>query len=379
VNALLAGGAYWIDEAPVPHHRLPYPRGAEAVRVRALRFQGGAWALCKFVGRNNCATERDGCQSMKAPFPYFGGKSTVADEIWQRFGNVKNYVEPFAGSLAVLLARPHVAHTETVNDSSAFLSNFWRAIQAEPVAVAEWADWPVNEADLEARHRWLAAQTEAVQRIKNDPTFYDARLAGWWVWGICAWIGNGWCVERGHGDQPPLQVPHLGDAGRGINRRLPHLGDAGRAEWLQQYFSELGERLRHVRVACGDWSRVTGPSVTHRHGLTGVFLDPPYTAKKDRMGNIYSAANGDCAKECAEWAFSEGENPLMRIALCGYDGDFEIPDGWTEFAWKARGGFGSQGDGKGRKNSGRERIWFSPHCLGAESFLTTASAETKGN
>ena len=44
---------------------------------------------------------------LKAPFPWFGGKSRVAHFVWPRFGNVGNYVEPFAGSLAVLLKRPH--------------------------------------------------------------------------------------------------------------------------------------------------------------------------------------------------------------------------------------------------------------------------------
>jgi site-specific DNA-adenine methylase len=32
-----------------------------------------------------------------APFPYFGGKSRAADRVWQAFGEVENYVEPFAG------------------------------------------------------------------------------------------------------------------------------------------------------------------------------------------------------------------------------------------------------------------------------------------
>lgn len=31
----------------------------------------------------------------KAPFPWFGGKSKVAAEVWRRFGDVTNYVEPF--------------------------------------------------------------------------------------------------------------------------------------------------------------------------------------------------------------------------------------------------------------------------------------------
>lgn len=47
-----------------------------------------------------------GCEvTLKAPFPYFGGKSKVAPLIWERFGVVSNYVEPFFGSGAVLLAR----------------------------------------------------------------------------------------------------------------------------------------------------------------------------------------------------------------------------------------------------------------------------------
>ena len=53
---------------------------------------------------------------LKAPFPWFGGKSRIAPEVWDRFGAVDNYVEPFAGSLAVLLGRPTVPQTETVND-----------------------------------------------------------------------------------------------------------------------------------------------------------------------------------------------------------------------------------------------------------------------
>jgi hypothetical protein len=42
----------------------------------------------------------------KTPFPYIGGKTRVAPEIWRRFGDVKNYVEPFFGGGAVLLNRP---------------------------------------------------------------------------------------------------------------------------------------------------------------------------------------------------------------------------------------------------------------------------------
>jgi len=31
---------------------------------------------------------------LKSPYPYFGGKSSVASVVWNRFGDVPNYVEP---------------------------------------------------------------------------------------------------------------------------------------------------------------------------------------------------------------------------------------------------------------------------------------------
>jgi len=40
---------------------------------------------------------------MSAPFPYFGGKSGACETVWKAFGTVDNYVEPFAGSAAMLL------------------------------------------------------------------------------------------------------------------------------------------------------------------------------------------------------------------------------------------------------------------------------------
>ena len=93
--------------------------------------------------------------ALKAPFPWFGGKRRVADIVWERFGPVPNYVEPFFGSGAVMLARPPdwPPRNETVNDLDCMIANFWRSVEEDPEEVAYWADWPVNEADLHARHR----------------------------------------------------------------------------------------------------------------------------------------------------------------------------------------------------------------------------------
>lgn len=123
---------------------------------------------------------------MKAPFIWFGGKRRVASLVWEAFGDVDNYVEPFAGSLAVLLERPgwHKRRAETVNDADCYLANFWRAVAADPEAVAVHADWPVNESDLFARHLWLVNEGRArIAAMEADPEFCDVRVAGWWVCG----------------------------------------------------------------------------------------------------------------------------------------------------------------------------------------------------
>lgn len=300
-------------------------------------------------------------QKLKVPFPYFGGKTAIADVVWSRFGNVSNYIEPFFGSGAVLFARPNwEGTTETINDADAWLVNVWRAMKADPEQVAEYCDWPVTELDLIARNRWFIRQRELYQKIKDDPEFYDCKAAGWWIWGKCAWIGSGWASVDSS------KLPHLGNAGRGVNRKLPHLGDAGRGQrliWLTEWFNQLSYRLRDVRITNGDWSRVLGDSTTYRHGLTAVFLDPPYTDNATRTSNVYAVDCEQVGHAVAKWAIENGNNRLMRIAVCGYEGEYEFPSDWECFKWATVGGYGSQGSKQGRENKDRERVWFSPHCL----------------
>jgi DNA adenine methylase len=312
---------------------------------------------------------------IKAPFPYFGGKSRAAHFVWERFGEVKNYVEPFFGSGAVLLSRPDEPHTETVNDLDCMLANFWRALQHDPEAVALAADWPVNEADMQARHLWLTQQEEFRERMKADPDYFDSKIAGWWVWGISAWIGKGWCRD----ERPSHQVPCLSGAGMGVHRNRPHLCRMGvhaqRCANLVGYFNELAARLRRVRVCCGDWKRVTTPCVTFNHGLTGVFLDPPYADTAKRTANIYAMDSLTVAHEVREWAIANGDNPKLRIALCGYEGEHQMPDDWACVPWKAHGGYAMlrhTGPGIGMENAKRERIWFSPHCLAPAALAAAA-------
>ena len=439
---------------------------------------------------------------LKAPFPAFGGKSRISYVVWQYLGNPANYIEPFCFSAANLLGRPHHPKIETINDENCYVSNFWRAIQADPDKVAEFADWPVNEADLHSRHRWLMGidskplnfdtpflsaawkngwyPTAGAQRIadfrhrmRTDPDYFDCRVAGYWCWGACCWIGGGWCADQGttsdgntkktlpmighegkgvlskqkpdlsgdsgaagrgihgsgidrqlHQRRPQLsgewgegvgvnKKPSLNNGGndtngfgRGVNGR-PQLGDefsrgrgvngndhaeicADRREWLINWFLQLRDRLRTVRVCCGDWLRVCdSPSVTTRLGMTGVFLDPPYALNRQRMhawvnhirgegnppddavsenrnGNLYASDSDDVDLLIARvhaYCVDRGSDRQMRIVLCGYDGEHNALEeiGWEVIKWKASGGYGNRSE-KGKANAGRERLWISPHC-----------------
>lgn len=157
------------------------------------------------------------------------------------------------------------------------------------------------------------------------------------------------------------QLPHLSDAGMGVHRQLQD---------LIAYMQQLADRLRHVRVCCGDWKRVCTPAVTMRHGVTGILLDPPYAydveAGRDR--DLYSHDDGQVSHAVRDFAVEIGKDRRARVALCGYDGEHALPDGWECVQWKAHGGMGNQSNGRGRDNAERECIWFSPYCLRAHLF-----------
>jgi len=257
----------------------------------------------------------------KAPFPWFGGKSKAAPLVWELLGDVDHYVEPFAGSLAVLLNRPHVPnrsyHSETVNDIDGLLVNAWRAIQWHPEETAEHASWPTSEIDRTAREIALVRWREQglVGKLAGSPKWCDTEMAGWWLWGVCVKIGaftvggpwtadnNGMIVKidrkaESRGEPGVMRgLPHVSDNGKGVNhaatrepgvkRGLPHIANDGKGvnrpatrepgvlsdqpgnefhpntmPELIRWFQWLSARLRHVRILNGGWERTVTTGVT---------------------------------------------------------------------------------------------------------------------
>lgn len=72
---------------------------------------------------------------MKPPIPYFGGKITLGPAIAALLPAHAHYVEPYCGSLAVLMAKTPSDH-ETVNDLDQHLMTFWRVLRDRPLDLA---------------------------------------------------------------------------------------------------------------------------------------------------------------------------------------------------------------------------------------------------
>jgi len=250
------------------------------------------------------------------------------------------------------------------------VTNYWtgRIVQIFPCSlVLEDAAWIADtgrfsEALTNGIETLGSSEIEPAQKLPIlNPCSHETNAAGRGVHGIS-----------------DTHRPQLGDAfskGRGV-----HGNDAAgtcerRQAWLVDWFSKLRDRLRTVRVCCGDWERVCGsPSVTTRLGATGIFLDPPYPThapdgSKSRDDGLYSGDDRDALDVLRDrvlaYCIEHGPNREFRIAVCGYDTDgYATLEalGWDCVAWKASGGYGNQ-SGAVNVNAGRERIWFSPHCL----------------
>lgn len=344
-------------------------------------------------------------ETLKAPFVYFGGKSTVAPAVWRALGQPKTYIEPFFGSGAVLLARPGYkpdVHIEDVCDADGFISNIWRAINFHPDETAKWCDWPVNHADLMARRRVLLANEQhLLDNLVKDDMWCDVKLAGYYIWAASCWIGSGLTCPNAiphlghagagvHKQSLTGKRPHLADAGMGVHKQSltgqrPHLGDAGKGVHKQSltvdstqdlgapykpgiyaWFRRLSERLRNVRVVCGDWTRVCGGDWQDKMGDVGIFFDPPYTDDK-RDGGVYHCESQAVELDVAKWCLERGNRPTYRIVLACYsDHQDLIKAGWTVKNWKTGGGYGNTArDNKqtqGKENAKRELLYFSPGC-----------------
>lgn len=325
---------------------------------------------------------------IKPPFIYFGGKYKSADVIWEVLGDVAIYYEPFMGSAAVHIARPseHKNSRAVVNDLNAYVCNFYRALEAEPEAVAAACSHPRHEIEMHAWHKWLVCSDgsrEIMDKIKEDPRYYNVEMAGKWVYGINMWIGNEWCVPviRGteHSDAACRNLKPASSS-RGVHRaeyvdanrrnqkpvarsngvhRDEHVdATLGPPDALVNYLRKIGARFKgNTRILCGDWSRVfTKSEHDSCNGVKGVFFDPPY----DGHENFYSKkTDKNVVNKVRTWCKKFGARDDFRIAISGYNTDH---DELLEHGWFKKS-IGKQCGMKKDSNKKIEYIWCSPLCV----------------
>lgn len=305
--------------------------------------------------------------TLSSPFPYVGGKSRPAQIVRERFGKADIYVEPFFGSGKMLLTAYPTPHKwEIVNDIDCLLTNAWRGIIYYPDETAEAVQKTVNHIELEAARRMLGRWARAEERIKllDDVEFCDIEVAGWWLWAISNTIaqeelGSHFQNEAFNLGRAPV-IGHSAGSGHGLQAcKLS-------THHIEEYFQALHRRLFRTIVFNSDWRTCVSPSKTgqsaSKKNTCSIFFDPPYITETRKQ--LYAVDSKFVALEVLEWCKENEDNPNFRIALCGLDGEYDLPD-WEKVHWtddyRIMGGKSLPSERGG--HSRVETIWFSPHCL----------------
>lgn len=297
---------------------------------------------------------------LKAPFPYFGGKSKVVDEVWNRLGNTHTYVEPFCGSAAMLLGCPYDISYETINDINGLLINFWRSVKNEPEIVAEYADSPPSTIDLRAKHNYVyQRRSKLANNMSEDPDYYNPKIAGFWLYVQSTVISNRVINNK-------IGYRKVKSQNNGVHSKS--------SRPIQKSINKISKRIRDIKITCVDWVDCLSNSYTKIRNknpeTSAIFLDPPYT-KGEFDSNIYEGKGG-VTSEVMNWCKKNEKDDCLRIALCGYTGlgISNILSDWEAFNWKRQGGYASQTE-EDDQNRYRECIWFSPSCksVGQETLI----------
>lgn len=290
----------------------------------------------------------------KSHFVWYGGKSKIAPLVWQFFDpRVPAYVEPFAGSAAVLIHRPYYSDKffELINDNDGFVVNYFRSIKFDAEKVAEFARKPRYHDELDAVRKYMHDYSFSLaNQVRSDLKYYDAEIAGYWVWGLALHVQTE-MTSKAHQKRPTLH--RQGILAKGFD--------------IDKEFELLACRLSSVDVHHGDWKKIlsgyTLKKTKHEYGITAVFLDPPY--RMLGRTRVYDQEDNDASDEARAWCKKNGDDPLLRIILCGYGDEHQELEslGWTTQKWKGEA-FTS-----GNDNYMKETMWISPHCVRQEVSL----------
>ena len=236
---------------------------------------------------------------MKPPFPYYGGKTRVADQIVDLLPDHTHYVEPFAGALSVLLAKPR-SNVETVNDLNEDLITFFRVLREQPDELTRVCALTPHSRVEHARSRDREGLDDLERARRTFVNLSQGRSA--------SLRKTGWAHV--------MTADSYGRAGS----RAPYL------QSMVGRFADIADRLLDVSFECRDAIDVIELYGAHADVL--LYVDPPYlhtTRSSAGYEHEFGRADQheallDALLGCSSAVMLSGyRSPMYAEALAGWD------------------------------------------------------------
>lgn len=245
------------------------------------------------------------------PFIYAGSRVHSAEQIVSVLPPHKHYVEPFAGSLSVLLRKTR-APMETVNDLDGLLMAFWRVLrdrydELEVVCALT----PTSRAEYQACQDTLhESGIDELERARRVWVVFSQGRAG-------TLRNTGW--------------RHFakGGAASGIPERV--------SSYLGR-FAPVAERLRNVSLECKPALELIGAYGAHAENL--LYCDPPFLRERGSSPLYAHEMQHPIEHEQLAAALRECN---ATVVLSGYASDLYdgLYDGWHRHAIDPEGAPGA--------------------------------------
>lgn len=231
---------------------------------------------------------------MKAVLKYPGAKNRIANWIISQMPKHNVYVEPYAGSLGVLLNKPR-CHIETVNDLHGEVVNFFRVLRDKPDELKR-----LIELTPYAREEYDLAYETSEDDIEQARRFC-----------VRCWMGFG-CGNLYHNGFKSGQQSSSPNPAKAWSE-------------LPIVMTQAAERLKGVQI-----ENLTALELISRYDTSDVFMyiDPPYL-HENRKNYLYKYEMEDAEHEELLKVLLKHPGKIM---ISGYDNDLynEYLKGWSK-------------------------------------------------
>jgi DNA adenine methylase len=278
---------------------------------------------------------------MRPPMAYYGGKTTMATRITELLPEHAHYVEPFAGSLAVLLAKAP-SRMETVNDLDGDLMTFWKVLREQPADLARMcALSPHSRAEHDASYGDLAGLDDLERARRVWVRLTQGRTG--------TMRKTGWC--------------HYVDAGTSSSSMPRYL-----AGYLERMWP-AAERLAAVSLESRPALDLIAAYGRHRSTL--LYVDPPYLGTTRDRNYRHEMTSENSHRELAEALHT----CRATVVLSGYASDLYDRDLYS--TWHRHELAAMTGNAAGDRD--RTEVLWSNRPLRTDAPLFDLGNETPSN